>query len=62
VQPVVIEGNSHYYLLLDGDDRIFDCPVATVVDVVRYDVGSKVTLTVSSGDGTLVTVDAIAAG
>lgn len=39
----VIEGNSHFYLMLDGMDMIFDVSVADLVDIVKYAVGDAIT-------------------
>ena len=39
----VVDGNSHFYLTLEGDTHIFDCPV-TVIEIVAYRVGDTVTL------------------
>lgn len=46
----VTDGNSHYYLLLDGDDRIYDVPVAEFIDIIRYKEGDTVTLKFLEGD------------
>ncbi|WP_251197208.1 Tat pathway signal sequence [Anaerotardibacter muris] len=59
ISPVVIDGNSHYYLILDGQQAIFDCPVASVVDVVRYKVGDVIVLHHGALEGNVVVVDAI---
>lgn len=61
ISPVVIDGNSHYYVILDGDPNIYDCPISSVVDIVRYSVGDRVTLNFTPG-GTLVTVNSVQAG
>ena len=60
ISPVVVDGLSHYYLILKGDDTIYDCPIDTVVDVVRYSVGDKVTLSLSSDVSSPRTVESIA--
>ncbi len=59
VSPVVIDGNTHYYVMLSGDDTLYDCPVASVVDVVRYKEGDRVTLGVGASDSALVPVTSI---
>ena len=41
----VTEGNSHYYLLLEGDDTIYDVNVSANIDIILYDVGDTITLT-----------------
>ena len=61
ISPVVIDGNSHYYVILDGDPNIYDCPISSVVDIVRYSVGDRVILNFTPG-GTLVTVNSVQAG
>lgn len=40
----VIDGNSHFYLTLEGDSSIYDVALPGLVEVVRYGVGSDVTL------------------
>ncbi len=61
ISPVVIDGNSHYYVILDGDPTIYDCPISSVVDIVRYRTGDRVTFNFTPG-GTLVTVNSVQAG
>lgn len=59
--PVVLEGTTHFYLLLEGSDTIYDVNVASVIDVVRYQTGSEVTLTTDGSTGSVVAVSAITA-
>ena len=59
ISPVVLDGNSHYYVMLNGDGTLYDCPVANVVDIVRYKEGDSVTLTVSGDNGDVATVSAV---
>jgi len=40
----VIEGNSHYYIVLKGKDEIFDINVSEMLDIVRYNVGDIITI------------------
>ena len=40
----VIDGNSHFYVTLEGDDAIYDVALPGLVDIVRYGVGSEITL------------------
>lgn len=61
VSPVVLDGNTHYYLLIEGSNSIYDCPIASVIDVVRYKEGDTVTLSVDASTGNLITVNAISA-
>ncbi len=62
ISPVVLDGNSHYYVMLSGDDTLYDCPIATVTDIVRYKEGDSITLNFASGSGNLVTVESVASG
>lgn len=59
ISPVVLDGNSHYYVMLNGDGTLYDCPVANVVDIVRYKEGDSVILTVSGDNGDVATVSAV---
>lgn len=47
IAPVVIEGNTHYYICLQGKEAIFDVNVAdeNLHGVIRLKEGEKVTLT-----------------
>lgn len=49
----VIDGNSHFYLTLEGDGAIYDVALPGLVGIVRYGVGSEITLSYakeSAGD------------
>lgn len=46
----VVDGNSHFYLVLEGNDGIFDAAITNVMDVVRYQTGDVVTLEYEEGD------------
>lgn len=58
---VVLEGTTHFYLILEGSETIYDVNVASVIDVVRYQPGSEVTLTTDGSSGNVVPVTAITA-
>lgn len=45
----VIDGNSHYYILLDTSDAIFDVSVVDYLNIIKFNVGDRVTLTYSEG-------------
>jgi hypothetical protein len=45
----VVEGNSHYYILLTNNDEIFDVNIADFIGIVKYDIGSTITFTYSTG-------------
>ena len=46
----VVDGNSHYYIMLEGSDAIFDIPVVDFIDIIRYDIGDEVTIEYKEGD------------
>lgn len=46
----VIEGNSHYYIMMEGSDDIFDVSVVDFIDIIKYDVGDEVTIEYKKGD------------
>ena len=46
----VVDGNSHYYIMLEGSDGIFDIPVVDFIDIIRYDVGDEVTIEYKEGE------------
>ena len=45
----VVEGNSHYYLLLDQSDTIYDVNVAEHISIIRYNTGDSITLEYTEG-------------
>ena len=46
----VVDGNSHYYIMVEGADAIFDIPVVDCIDIIRYDVGDEVTIEYKEGE------------
>ena len=46
----VIEGNSHYYVMIEGSEAIFDVSVVDFIDIVKYDVGDKVKIEYTEGE------------
>lgn len=47
----VIDGNSHFYLTIEGDPSIYDVALPGLVDIVRYRVGDEITLGYAASDG-----------
>ena len=45
----VIDGNSHYYVMVEGSDEIFDVSVVDFIDIIKYDVGQEVTIEYKEG-------------
>ncbi|HJA65007.1 hypothetical protein B5F07_00420 [Lachnoclostridium sp. An169] len=48
----VVDGNSHFYLMVEGSDDIFDVPVTEFIDIIRYDVGDVLTIEYRKGEQT----------
>lgn len=46
----VVDGNSHFYLVLEGDERLFDASIANVMDIVRYQVGDIICMEYREGE------------
>ena len=47
--PVVIDGNSHIYLMLEGSDNIYDVDVSQYVDIIRYSLGMDISMEYTEG-------------
>lgn len=45
----VIEGNSHYYIMLEDSDTIYDVAIVDMIDIMRYEVGDKITMEYTEG-------------
>ena len=45
IAQAVLNGNSHYYLMLENSDAIYDVSVADIIDVIRCELGEQVTVT-----------------
>ena len=48
----VIDGNSHYFVMLEGSDDIFDISIAESISIIGFDVGDKVTIEYKAGEET----------
>lgn len=48
--PVVIEGNSHYYVVLSGRDMIFDIIISEFPQIVRFKEGGQITMEYIAGE------------
>lgn len=49
ISDVVIDGNSHYYILLQGNDEIFDVNVSKFPQIIKYNVGDSISFSYSAG-------------
>lgn len=45
IAQAVLDGNSHYYLMLEDSDAIYDVSVADIIDVIKCELGEQVTVT-----------------
>ena len=46
---MTLEGNTHYYLMLAGDETIYDFPVAEFPQIIRFREGDFISFTYSPG-------------
>ena len=46
----VVEGNSHYYIMIEESDEIFDVAVVDLLDIIKYNVGDEIHLEYQKGD------------
>lgn len=47
----VVNGNSHYYIMLEGSEDIFDVSVVDFIDIIRYETGDEVTVEFKEDEG-----------
>ena len=61
IAPVVIEGNTHYYVCLENSDEIFDVNVSdtTLVEIVKYKVGDTISIEYEMAESGICTVMSI---
>ena len=45
IAQAVIDGNSHFYITLEGSDAIYDVALPDLVGIVAFEVGDEITLT-----------------
>ncbi len=53
IAETVIEGNSHYYILLNESDDIFDVNVASNISIIKYNVGDPIHFEYKEGNESL---------
>lgn len=58
----VIEGNSHFYVTLEGDSHIYDFAMPGMVEIVSYSVGDKITVRYVEGDPTSTVQEIVVKG
>ena len=47
---VVVDGNTHFYVVLEESDLVFDIPIVDYMEIVKYDVGDKISIKYMEGD------------
>ena len=52
VATAVIDGNSHFYVTLEGDDKIYDFGLPGMIEIVQYAAGDAITFKYVEGDPT----------
>lgn len=53
ITPIVLEGNSHYYICLENQEDIFDVDLSdpSLISIIRYQIGDRITLEYIEGYG-----------
>lgn len=53
ISPIVLEGNTHYYICLENNEDIFDIDMSeeSLIGIVRYNVGDTIALKYVEGYG-----------
>lgn len=50
MNEAVVEGNSHFYFVLEGVNALFDASVTSVLDIVRYQTGDTISIEYQEGE------------
>ncbi len=48
----VVEGNSHFYVMLAGDDNIYDFALPGLIEIITYGVGDEIAFSYMEGAAT----------
>ena len=46
----VIDGNSHYFIMIEGSEEIFDISVVDMIQIIKYEVGQEITVEYKKGE------------
>lgn len=46
----VIAGNSHYFIMVEGSEEIYDISVVEFLDIIKYEVGDEISLKYKVGE------------
>lgn len=50
IAQAVIEGNTHYYIMISGSDEIFDVPFADYINIIKFNEGDNITFEYTKGE------------
>ena len=50
----VVDGDSHYYIMLEGSEEIYEISIADFVEIIKYEVGQEISLEYKIGEKTNV--------
>ena len=50
IAQTVIDGNSHYYIMLENSNDIFDISLSENIDIIRYNISDVISLEYYSND------------
>lgn len=53
----VQDGNTHYYILLDSSDDIFDVSVNDLIEIIKYNEGDQITFSYIPGSNVNTVID-----
>lgn len=56
---VVIDGNTHYYVMLEGDDKLYDFDVSKLTNIIRYKQGDTISFDYAETDSDIYSAYAI---
>ena len=51
IAQAVIDGNSHFYVTLKGDDAVYDFALPGLISIVTYQVGDEIEFTYTQEEG-----------
>lgn len=49
ISELIVEGNSHYFIKLSGNDKLFDVDVVNNIAILNYNIGSPVKFSYTEG-------------
>lgn len=49
ISELIVEGNSHYFIKLSGNDKLFDVDVVNNIAILNYSIGSPVKFSYTEG-------------